>query len=232
MAVPVFPCSRDVDLLSWANHFASQIASSPGAVGLTAAQAADFAALRAAFADAYALAVNPNTNSKANVNAKNQARAQLLNAPGGAKQLTAIVQAFPGVTNTMRGELGLRILDSDRTDVAAPSQPPRLSIVATVGRVSTMRLRDRSAPERRGKPAGAEGATVLYAIGETAPANLSRWYFAMNTARPVFDFTMPSDVPAGSRVWITAFWFNARKEASPAAQPVSVRVNEGLALAA
>jgi hypothetical protein len=33
-------------------------------------------------------------------------------------------------------------------------------------------------------------------------------------------------VPAGTKVWITAFWFNNRKQSSPVAIAASVRVDE------
>ena len=232
MSVPTFPCKRDGDLLMWAANFGQQISSSPAVFGVDAAQASAFQMLSAAYADAYALATNPTTNSKANVNAKNQARWQLLNATSGAKQLVAIVQAFPGLTDTMRGELGLRLLDVEPSPVPAPAFPPGLAVVATVGRMTKLRLRDQESPDSRGKPRGVEGATVLYHVGDEPPASPSKWMFGMNTSRPVFDLAIPGDVPAGSKVWITAFWFNARKDSSPPAQPKSVRVSEGLAQAA
>lgn len=232
MPVPTFPVTRDADLVTWAANFGQRISSSPGAFGVDAAQASAFQVLSSAYASAYALATSPSTNSKASVIAKNQARWQLLNASGGAKQLVAIVQACPGVTNAMRGELGLRLLDVEPVPVGSPRLGPALSIVATAGRVIKIRLRDTSSPDRHGKPRNAQGATVLYHVGDEPPASPSKWMFGRNTGKPVCDLMIPADVPAGSRVWVTAFWFNARKDASPAATPRSVRVSEGLSQAA
>lgn len=41
-----------------------------------------------------------------------------------------------------------------------------------------------------------------------------------------------ADVPPGSLVWITAFWFNKRKEPSTAATAQCVRAGQGIAKAA
>ncbi len=46
------------------------------------------------------------------------------------------------------------------------------------------------------------------------------------------DVQIPASVTAGSKVWLTAFWFNARKQSSPAALPESTRVSDGMAQAA
>jgi hypothetical protein len=146
--------------------------------------------------------------------------------------LVDIVQAFPGTTDEMRGELGLRIPDSGPTPIPAPAVAPDLSILSVMGRTVKMRLRDQENPDRRGKPDGVEGSTVLYFVGETAPADPSSWLFAMNSSKTLFDFEIPATVAAGAKVWLTAFWFNNRKQPSPAATPESMRVSEGLSQAA
>lgn len=232
MSIPVFAPKRDADLLAWSNNFEARVSASPAMYGLSVAQAGVYSGLHAAFAAAYATARSPNTNSKANVNAKNVAREQLLNGSGGARALVNIVQAFPGTTDDMRAQLGLRIRDRDLSPIAAPSAAPSLTVLYAIGRLVKVRLRDRQSADRRGKPEGALGATVLYCVGEGPSEHLSNWSFAMNTSRPVFDVEIPGQVPAGSQVWLTAFWFNARMEVSPSATPASVHISQGLAAAA
>jgi hypothetical protein len=232
MPIPVFPPKKDADLLSWAGNFSGLINTAPTTYGLTAAQATAFRDLFLDYQAAYSTAINPNTNSKANVGIKNNAKHTLLNATNGAWELVDIVQAFPGTTNDMREQLGLRYVDTPPTPIPAPAVAPDLSVVSSFARTIKVRLRDQENPDRRGKPNGVQGATVLYHVGETAPAEPSQWIFAMNTSRTVFDVDIPASVTAGSKVWLTAFWFNNRKEASPAATPESVRISEGLAQAA
>lgn len=232
MAVPSFPPRREADLLNWSRIFDDKINADPAAVGLAAGQAAAYSVLHSAFAAAFAAVRNPNTNSRQAVAAKNQAMDALLNGTGGAWQLVNIIQAFPGTDDSMRGQLGLRPPDKELTPVPAPDTGPRLSILSTSGRMVKLRLRDQTSPDRRGKPIGVQGATVLYCVSDTPQVDRAMWFFAMNTSRPVFDVEIPNCIEAGSRVWLTAFWFNARKDASPFATPQSTRIGDGLALAA
>ncbi len=243
-STPVFPPKRDADLLAWSVNFSAKISLSPASYGLVAAQATAYAALHSVFAAAFATSTNPNTNSKQATAAKNQAKMALLTARNGAKELVAVVQAFPTITEAQRAELGLRSGDTSRSPVPPPASAPEFAVVATVGRTVKIRLRDADNPERRGKPDGAEGATILMYVGEappapdttnirtTPPSDPSSWVFLVNTSKAIVDLDIPASVPAGTKLWLTAFWFNARKEAGPAASPQSARINDGLAQAA
>lgn len=234
---PVFQPSREADLLAWSVNFSAKITATPTAYGLTSIQAGGYAALHTAFANAYATATNPNTNSKQSTAAKDQAKATLLTARNGAKELVRVVQAFPTITNAQRVELGLRIPDASPTPIPPPTSVPEFSIVSTMGRTVRVRLRDIDNPDRRGKPVGVVGATVLLFVGETPtspvpPADPSAWVFLVNTSKTIVDLDIPASVPAGAKLWLTAFWFNNRKQASPAATPQSTRISDGLAQAA
>jgi hypothetical protein len=232
MAIPVFQPTKDADLLTWSDNFSTKITATPTAYGLTAAQATAYAALHTLYEAAYNRAKNPNTNSKQAVIAKNLAKDNLLNGSGGAWELVDIVQAFPGTTDAMRGELGLRIPDVAPTPIPAPQVAPDLAIISTAGRSVKVRLRDQENPDRRGKPDGVSGATVLFYVGETNPPDPALWAFLTNTSKTALDVEIPATVAAGAKVWLTAFWFNNRKESSPAATPESTRISDGLAQAA
>ncbi len=232
MPVPVFPPKKDADLLAWSKNFDTRITATPTSFGLDAAQATAYHALHAVYAAAYALAKNPNTNSKANVNAKNIARENLMYGSGGARELVNIVQAHPGTTDEMRSQLGLPQPDRHRSPIAAPTTAPDISIISTIGRTINVRLYDQDSTENRGKPVGLQGATILYNVGDSPPADSALWYFALNTSKTVFDVEIPAVIEAGSKIWLAAFWFNARKEASPLSSPEYARVGDGLAIAA
>jgi hypothetical protein len=226
MAIPTFPPSKEAGLLAWSTQFSAKITATPTAYGLVAAQATAYAALHTAYSTAYAAANNTTTNSKQAIIAKNQAKENLLNGPGGAWQLVDVCQHWPSMTDSLRGELNIRIPDADPTPIPAPAQPPLLSIMSTSGRTLKMRLRDKENPDRRGKPVGVAGATVLYFVGENTPADPSQWMFLLNESRTEFFADVPPVVIAGSKVWITAFWFNNRKQSGPVAIAASVRVDE------
>lgn len=232
MTVTTFPPRRQADVLAWSRNFEARIAGAPMAFGLDAPQAAAYSALHAAFASAYAAVMDPGANSRAAIVAKNEAREALLSGPGGARDMVRIVQAFPGTTDAVRGELGLKLLDVEAAIIPKPGSAPNLSIISTFARTIKVRLRDQDSPDRRGKPGGVQGATVLYHVGASAPADPSLWTFATNTSKPLFNVEIPASIEAGSRVWLTAFWFNARMASSPPATPKSTRVGDGLARAA
>lgn len=232
MPIPIFPPTKDSELVTWSNNFDAHVTASAVSFGLDAGQAAGYNTLHNAFVSAYNTATNPGTNSKANVNAKNDAKNNLLNETNGAWELVDIAQAFPGMTDTIRGQLGLRIPDTSPTPIGAPTTAPDLSILSTFGRTIKVRLRDQENPTKRGKPDGVQGATILYHVGDTAPADPAQWTFALNTSKTLFEVDIPGTIAAGEKIWLVAFWFNARKESSPAASPEYTRISEGYASAA
>jgi hypothetical protein len=228
MPIPTFPPSKEADLLQWTNDFSSLLSTLHTDVGITLPQVTTYADLSNAFANAYAVAKNPNTNSKANTAAKNNAKQAMLHGPGGAWELVNIIQAYPGTTNDHRAQLGLRIPDHEMTPIGPPKYAPTLILRSTKGRWINIRLEDVEAPDTRGKPKGVQGATVLYYIGEDMPTEFSQWVFSQNTSRTQVDVEIPGSVPAGAKVWLTALWFNNRKQSSPAALPQFTRVSDGV----
>ena len=66
-------------------------------------------------------------------------------------------------------------------------------------------------------------------IGETTPADISDWKMEgsvgrMNKINVVFDPALA----AGTKVWLTAFYFSPRKQSGVAAVPISVRLTGGV----
>lgn len=232
MPATTFPPSKESELVSWSTIFSTRINADSALYGLTDPQANAYETLHLAFVAAYNTVQDPFTNSKQAVIAKNEAKEALLYGTDGAWELVRIIQAFPGITDALRGELGLRIPDTEQTRIPAPTTPPNLSIISTFGRSIKVRLQDQENPSRRGKPDGVQGATILYHVGETAPSDPALWVFSMNTSSTLFNVEIPMTVEPGSKVWLTAFWFNARKESSQAASAESTSISDGYAQAA
>ena len=155
----------------------------------------------------------------------------MLRSVNGAWELVDIVQNFPGTTDAMRGELGLR-LNNPPTPIPAPADAPVLTIKSTLNRVVKITLRDSKDENRRGKPEGVDGATIVYHVGAIAPLDPSQWVFAMNTSKTTVYVDLPAGVPANSQVWFTAMWFNQRKQTSPPATAQSTVIGGGYAMAA
>jgi hypothetical protein len=221
--------SRESDLVTWSTNFSTLITANPVIYGLDLGQAAAYAALHAAFIAAYQTANDPSTRTPSAIVSKNDAKDALI---ASARDLAGIAQNFPGITDVLRSDLGITVPDTEPTPILPPSDPPGMDIISAVGRTVRLRLHDFNSPASRGKPDGVAGAAVFSFVGDTAPVELDDWQFEGNTTRTSVDVEFAPEVPNGSTVWLTAFWFNPRAQSGPAAQPLSTNIPGGLAQAA
>lgn len=224
--------TREADLLQWSVNFNAHITADPTAYGLTLPQQAAYTVLHDAFAAAYTTANDNATRTPAAIQTKNTAKANLISGSNGIRELAGIIQAFPGTTDTERIELGLNVRDTEPTPIPPPSVAPGLSVLMVTGRTVKVRVFDALVPSSRSKPAGVKGASVYSYVGETAPVDIDSWKYEGSTTRTTFDVEFPATAPAGSTVWLTAYWTNPRLESGPACQPVSTNIAGGLAQAA
>jgi len=224
--------AREADLLQWSTNFDTRINAGALNYGLTVPQAAAYTVLHDAFAAAYATANEPITRTPAAITTKNTAKNALIRGVGGIRELAAIVQAFPGTTDTERVELGLNVRDTEPTPIPPPSVAPGLSVSLVTGRTVKVRVFDALVPSSRSKPEGVLGASVYSYVGETAPVDIDSWKYEGSTTRTTIDVEFPATVANGSRVWLTAYWTNPRLESGPPCQPVSTNIAGGLAQAA
>jgi hypothetical protein len=218
-----FPPVREADLVSSASNFDAKITASAPTYGLTTPQATSFHTVLLAFVAARTIALDPLTRSPANIIAKNIARDVLLAA---YRQLAGIVQRFPGTTNFIRSELGLP-LRMHPAPIPPPASAPLIEVKSVAGRTARIRLIDAANPTRRGRPPYTNGAAVFSFVGATPPASLSDWKFEGNTGRTSVNILFPDTVPSGATVWISAYWFNPRKQGGPTSDPVSANLPGG-----
>jgi hypothetical protein len=218
---------KDAALLAWSLNFSSKISATPVLFGLTSALATSYALLHTGYADALG-ACAPGERSKTLVSQKNAARASL---KASARLLAKLVEGTATVTDAQKIELGLTVRQQP-TPIPPPAVAPALDVVSVLGRTVKIRLHDATDAARRGKPAGVDGATVLSYVGTTAPADLGAWKFEGNTARTTVDVAFPNSVAPGAQVWLTAMWFNERKQAGPNCAPVGTNVQFGGSMAA
>lgn len=219
---------RDSLLLAWSAAFSAGITASPISVGLTAAQATAYATLHTAFSTALGAVTDPSTRTRGNVSAKNVARTSL---KAQARDLARVVNAFPSITNEQRINLGLTPRKSTIGPINPPTESPVMEVVSANGRTLKLKLHAVGS-DRRGKPVGVAGASVFSSLGATPPADIAAWKFEGSTTRTTFDLAFEASVPAGSQVWLTAFWFNPRSMSGPACTPISAYVAGGVSMAA
>lgn len=214
--------NSDPALLAWSLNFSTKISATPTAFGLTAAQATAYAALHAAYATTLA-ACDPAVRSKQSVVAKDAARDTLKTS---AKQLCYLVLGTPTVTDAQKVSLGINVRAKPQP-IPAPTATPLIEFVSVVGNTVRVKLKDNEA-SKRGKPAGCAGASIFSATGPVPPTDPSAFRFEGNTSKSVIDVVFPLTLAPGTRVWITAFWFNGKMESGPSCAPIGVYLQGGV----
>jgi hypothetical protein len=213
---------KNSELLTASADFHTAIAADFASLGLTSAQATAYGVVNTAFATAYGVATDPATRTSAAIEARNQARENLVTM---AKQLSDNIINNPAVSNATLMELGLDPR-RERTPIPPPTTSPDIDIVSVVGRTVKIRLHS-AGSSRRGKPDGVNGVAIFSHAGATAPASINDWTFEGNSGKTIVDVVFPDTVAPGSLVWFTAFWFNNRKQSGPACDPVSINIAGG-----
>ena len=216
-------------LRTFSTDFSTAINSDPTAFGLDLAQTSAFDALNTAWVNAYLAATNPATRGNLTIQNKDDAKAAMLPE---LRRLGMFIQNRPATTNDQRITLGLTVKDGEPSPAPIPSTQPVMHIESVTGRTIILRLRDSATPTSNARPEGVEGANIMYHVGETVPSSASEWVFGAMAGRPLSTLIIPSSVPAGSKVWISAFWFNTRKQTGPFATPLYTNISESVQQAA
>lgn len=221
MAIDFLP-RRQTELRDWTKAFSAAISASPATYGLTAQQAADYAALNDAFLETLWTTSRNSTRTPTSIVAKKDAMKAL---KAKARELARIIRANPAVTASQRRSLGLSIHEADEASprIAPPTQPPLVGVQSVRGRSVTIRLRDLDSRSKR-RPRGVHGATIFCHVGDKPPGSIAQWQFAGQTTRTTCRIDFDPTVEPGARVWITAFWVNPRLQRGPASTPIDTRI--------
>ena len=205
--------------MDFALNFDQRLTATPGEFGLDASDAAAFHTLYLSTKAAYDLGVQEQTRTKANIAAKDNALAEMT---AEIRRLSRIVQAAPGVTDHAKIILGLPVHDSEPTPKPVPTVAPVLIVRGVNGWTVDVQLKDALNLNSRSKPANVDGAIIFGYLGETAPPpGAPGWEFQTNTKKTRNSVTFPTTLEPGTKVWLTAFWYNPRGESGPACAPVS-----------
>jgi hypothetical protein len=119
-----FFTGTDAELRSGTVVFATKIALTPTAYGLSAPQAASYGTLSSAYCDAYDEIQDPSTRTKPKVAAKNTARDAVCAM---AADLANIVEGTPTVSDEQKLDLGLSVRATP-TPIAAPGTPYKFEV--------------------------------------------------------------------------------------------------------
>ncbi len=215
---------READMMQWAKVFSQKLNAAPGPehYGVTAAEAAGYAARLAEAQSAYALANDPNTRTTPEVARKDAALAELA---AQSRVLVKVIKARPSVTDAQRESLGIAPRTVARKSaVGPPTEAPRVSLRGVRGWTALLRVTDPDAPSRKSKPDGVSGAVVRYFVGDKPPVSLAGWEYAGTTSVTAMGFEVPGGLEPGTRVWFAACWQSPTFEPGPLSAPVCVRV--------
>jgi hypothetical protein len=150
-------------LAAWARNFRNQIAATPEAFGLMAADAAAIAQAVGRFDEALALTLDPGTKTKPAVADKDAKRAAMLAT---LRMYAQTLKRNRGISNEAKIALGLH-LDATRLSVIPkPTTVPVLQVAPDAPLVQRLTFRDIATPDRKAKPRGVIG--LLLAV-VTAP---------------------------------------------------------------
>lgn len=222
---------RESGLLSWSANFRRKISQSPEHFGLTADQAAAYAAAQDEFAQAYQLANQSSTRTPSGIVRKDAAKRALEKL---TRELAAVVRTAQNSDDSKRFALGLSIANAGgyRPALGRPRTAPGVRILSVDGRRVRVRAYDVESPHRRAKPRGCRGVVYFTYVGDLPPADRAQWRFAGQSGRLTFMIDFEPEVEPFAKVWIAAHWSNPRGEAGPMSRWVSTHVLPGVATAA
>jgi hypothetical protein len=220
----MFP-TKDVDLVPYSLNFGAKITANPGDYQTTAAVATEFETKRLAYANAVAAvqaAREAGIRNSQLVATKDTLKASLLQF---GRALYAAIQFSPNVTNANKIAAGVHVRKTEPTPSNPPAFAPGMEVTSVNGRLVKARIFDAQDLTSKARPAGTIGAMILSHIGPTPPENVRDWTLEGATGDLTIDVLFPESTEPGTKVWLTSYWFNARKASGPACNPVDTIIN-------
>jgi hypothetical protein len=216
----------DAGLVAWGRVFSAYVSDNAASIGVDVAIATSLAGAFSSFDAAWQVATDPATRTAGKIADKSAKRAVFTAA---ARQVAALVHAHPGITAEELLDMGLSPRDTEPTPKPIPAFVPGMLLERVDGHTIYFRLQDTQEPGSRAKPVNVAGAAIYYHVGEDAPT-VEQWKQAANVTRTICMLTIPQEYPAGSKVWLTAAWFNPRMQTGPACVPQYVTLGGGTSL--
>ncbi len=209
----------DDGLTIWTDNFLDATGADPARYFLGPADVARLAATRRAFDAAVSRTVDPATDTRLARADKRDAKRQLVAV---SRDLAMRVTRAPGADDVLRRELRLHVPDPARSAPPVPGEAPRVTILS-VG-VGGLMVRVGNVANIRRRPAHAVGANVFRFAGDVPPDYLEDWSFVAGTTRRELRVPLPRGATPGTRLWVTAFWFNSRCQRGPLATAAGTNV--------
>ena len=222
--------SRQAELLLWAEAFQQGVQDRQAVLQLPQELLDRLSDSVSAFATGMARIADIATRTRGAIAWKDEKRTQMIAV---VREVVDQIQVNPGVDDQMRRDLGITVRDRTPSPVPVPDAPPMLIVMDTTRFGVKVRLKNIEEQERRAKSAGVKGATILGFIGDVPSDDPMQWVLLGSTSKTRETLAFPLTTPPGSKVWLTAYWFNNKMQAGPLCMPVSACLRvDGMAQAA
>ena len=212
---------KDSTLVAWSLNFATRIVAGPLPLGLTNSQAENFQDAMNLFTAKYNLAVDPGTRSPAAIVARNSARTVVTSQ---AKNLVAIINSTPNVSPEQKTQLGIPVRKKPARR-PVPTAQMFIEITRRNGTDVDLRLHTGDSA-KRGLPADVTAAALYTFVGPVAPTDPAEWVSRGFVTKSTTTLDFDAQLPAGTPVWITGLYMNARG-GGPTATPVGTYLAGG-----
>jgi hypothetical protein len=218
---------KDAELVPYMANFSGVLAANP----TTYLQTPGVATAVAAAYDAYLVAYNTMMSARANGTRSEQMTATRTDTRSAmldvVRPIYVAVQAAPAISDTEKIALGVHVRDANPSRASIPDFAPVLTVTKIDGAVVTFAIRDPNNPDRKAKPDGVTGITYFSYVGQTPPSSASAFKFEGNTGQTTVRIDFGSSVATGARVWLSASYFNNRKQSGPASSPIGAIIGAG-----
>lgn len=205
MATTPYIPAREVDLVNWADNFASLITADPATYGLDAMAASTIQTAVDAWDAAYAAGTDPSTRTPVTVAAKNTAKLAMLPI---VRAYASQIRINPGVDNADKTALGLNLPNNSPSPIPAPATVAVLTITSATPLRHTVKFRDETAsPTSRAKAPNAIGCEIWVGISTIALTDPAQCKF-YGTAVKVPFFVEYDPADAGKIATLFGRWSN------------------------
>lgn len=156
--------AQDALFSNWLLNFSTLLTDSPATYGLTAPDAVIVANQEAAFAAAYALAIDPSTRTSVTVASKDAARAS---AESVVRPYAVTISLNPSVTNGEKVAIGVTVRSNIPTPIPAPVTPAVISLISAMPLTQQLQIRAVGS-STKAKPQGCIAIEVARSVGTVA----------------------------------------------------------------
>jgi hypothetical protein len=223
--VPDFIPTRKADKMSWLLNNAAYAAANAAALGVPAARADLYLATVAAAQAAAAAADAAADAARSALTLENE---KLADAVALAREIAAMVQANPAVSNPQRGSGGWRVHDTSRTPLPPPTAIPAAVLRPGTQWAQPIAIVVPADPTSRARPEGVDAWQVFLFVGDAAPTDVTGCRLVGQTTRPTFTIPFgPAD--AGRTAWILVRGVSNKGGAGPLSAAVPVTIASAMA---